>query len=75
MTPEERLADVVCRQVFNAELHAAINGHHLDRDCQGVGPGEHVPAIRTAGVWAVVAGALRECGVPFPEEYRALLDG
>jgi hypothetical protein len=26
-------------------LHAEVNGHRLDRDCQGVAPGAHVPAV------------------------------
>lgn len=26
--------------------HAEDNEHHLDRDCQGVAPGEFVPAVR-----------------------------
>jgi hypothetical protein len=38
-----------------AELdHAGVNGHILDRDCQGVGPGERVDAVRASSILAVL---------------------
>jgi hypothetical protein len=37
--------------------HAADNGHILDRDCQGVAPGERVPAVRLAYIRAALNGA------------------
>lgn len=44
--------------------HAADNGHRLDRDCQGVAPGEHVPAVRVSSIQAAMEGAAR--GKPSP---------
>lgn len=37
--------------------HAADNGHILDRDCQGVAPGERVPAVRLADLRAALDGS------------------
>lgn len=52
-----RLLDAVEKVL--AELdHASANGHHLDRDCQGVGPGERVPAVRTENIEAAITTAL-----------------
>lgn len=33
--------------------HAHFNGHYLDTDCQGVAPGERVPAVRVSNIRAV----------------------
>jgi hypothetical protein len=39
--------------------HAEANGHILDRDCQGVGPGERVPAVRISNIQAVLERFVR----------------
>lgn len=49
---------------IGAELHHAIdNGHILDRDCQGVAPGERVPAVRSTNVLAALEGYRRAHGL------------
>lgn len=66
---------ILCRKLRNEDDHSHFNNHYLDPHSQGVEPGQAVPAIRTEGVWAVVAGALREAGLPFPAEYTEQLNG
>lgn len=44
------------RAAIEAEIrHASDNGHVLDRDCQGVGPGDLPPAVRVDALRAALA--------------------
>jgi hypothetical protein len=53
-----RLLDALDR--IERELdHASMNEHYLDRDGQGVGPGEKIPAVRVSNIEAAIAGAMR----------------
>jgi len=50
--------------ILESEIsHAEANGHWLDENCQGVGPGEHVPAVKIEYLRAAL------------QPYRALLNG
>lgn len=46
----ESLVDLLREEVN----HARANGHILDRDCQGVGPGQKVPAVRIENIEAIL---------------------
>ncbi len=50
-----RAENQLIQERMRSEIHhAADNGHRLDRDCQGVGPGETVPAVRVEYIEALL---------------------
>lgn len=50
--------ETLIRRVEAEIHHAADNGHVLDWRCQGVAPGEVVPAVRVDYIRAAIRGAL-----------------
>lgn len=48
-------AQAVIEKVRAEIHHAEDNGHHLSADCQGIAPGEHVPAVRVAHLDAALS--------------------
>lgn len=62
----EEVAEVYERHIQNQLDHAHFNEHILAPSCQGVGPGEFPPAVRSSNVEAAIEGARRELGLPVP---------
>lgn len=63
----EEVAAVYERKLRHEIHHAEDNGHILASSCQGVGPGEFPPAVRSSCIEAAIEGARRELGLPVPE--------
>lgn len=53
------IREAIDRSVEAEIHHAADNGHMLDWRCQGVAPGEVVPAVRVDFIRAAITGAFR----------------